>query len=103
MEALITQVIAEIDSQLNSPELPWLIFGVFGQAFFFARFFWQWMHSERVGRSVIPPAFWYFSLGGGVSLMIYAIHRNEPVFILGQAFGLLVYLRNLQFLFRERS
>jgi lipid-A-disaccharide synthase-like uncharacterized protein len=66
-----------------------------GQALFSARFFVQWLASERVKRSVIPTAFWYFSLAGGVTLLAYAIHRQDPVFIAGQGLGLVVYLRNL--------
>jgi lipid-A-disaccharide synthase-like uncharacterized protein len=102
ISATVSAIIAEIVAQFKSPD-PWLIFGLFGQGLFSARFLWQWLHSERVGQSVIPPAFWYFSIGGGVTLLIYAIHKKDPVFILGQAFGILIYLRNVQFLFRARK
>jgi lipid-A-disaccharide synthase-like uncharacterized protein len=71
------------------------VIGFLGQALFSARFFVQWLASERVKRSVIPTAFWYFSLAGGVTLLAYAIHRQDPVFIAGQGLGLVVYLRNL--------
>ncbi len=80
----------------------WLILGYVGQALFGMRFFVQWVASERVGRSVIPVAFWFFSIGGGALLFAYALYIRDPVFILGQGFGLFVYLRNLYFVFRER-
>jgi len=73
----------------------WIVIGFLGQALFSSRFFVQWLASERVKRSVIPTAFWYFSLAGGVTLLAYAIHRQDPVFIAGQGLGLVVYLRNL--------
>lgn len=78
----------------------WLAIGFFGQALFFGRFFVQWLASERRKESVIPRAFWFLSLGGGLVLLAYAIHRNDPVFILGQATGLLIYLRNIWFIYR---
>lgn len=80
--------------QANDTTL-WIVIGFLGQALFSARFFVQWLASERVKRSVIPTAFWYFSLAGGVTLLAYAIHRQDPVFIAGQGLGLVVYLRNL--------
>lgn len=73
----------------------WLILGLTGQIFFFSRFLVQWIASERAGRSIIPNAFWYFSILGGTILFIYAIYRKDPVFLLGQSVGLLVYTRNL--------
>jgi lipid-A-disaccharide synthase-like uncharacterized protein len=84
-----------------SPQL-WVAVGFFGQALFTARFLVQWVQSERQRRSVTPLAFWYFSLGGGVVLLLYAIHRRDPVFVLGQATGLLIYSRNLWLIGRER-
>ena len=83
-------------------ETVWLIVGLLGQACFFLRFFVQWVSSERQKRSVIPTAFWYFSLGGAAILLAYAIHRQDPVFILGQSTGFLIYTRNLVLLRRER-
>ncbi len=74
---------------------PWLIVGFVGQALFASRFILQWLASERAKRSVVPTAFWYFSLAGSSVLLAYAIHRADPVFILGQASGLGIYLRNL--------
>ena len=66
----------------------WLTVGFLGQALFSMRFIVQWIKSERMKRSVVPLAFWYFSLAGGVTLLAYAIYRTDPVFIVGQASGL---------------
>jgi lipid-A-disaccharide synthase-like uncharacterized protein len=76
----------------------WVILGFAAQAFFTMRFVVQWIASERARKSVIPVAFWFFSLGGGVLLLIYALYRRDPVFIAGQALGLVVYIRNLYFI-----
>lgn len=81
----------------------WLGIGFLGQAMFTMRFIVQWMASERQRRSVVPVPFWYFSLAGGLILLAYAIHRQDPVFILGQATGVIIYLRNLHFLRQQRS
>jgi lipid-A-disaccharide synthase-like uncharacterized protein len=80
----------------------WVLLGYAGQALFAMRFIVQWVASERVGRSVIPMAFWFFSLGGGVLLFAYALYIRDPVFIIGQGLGLFVYLRNLYFVVSER-
>jgi lipid-A-disaccharide synthase-like uncharacterized protein len=80
----------------------WQVVGFAGQALFTCRFFVQWLYSEREKRSVIPIAFWYFSLAGGVTLLAYSIWRADPVFITGQAAGLVVYSRNLYFVRRDR-
>jgi len=77
-------------------ELAWVIIGLAGQAMFMLRFLVQWVVSERARRSVIPVSFWYFSLAGAAVLLAYAIYRKDPVFILGQALGFIVYLRNLR-------
>ena len=74
---------------------PWLAFGLLGQAAFFSRFLVQWIASERAGRSYVPLAFWYLSLLGSLVLLIYAIHRAEPVFLLGYLPNSVVYIRNL--------
>lgn len=81
----------------------WLVIGFLGQALFSARFLVQWLSSEKLKKSVVPKAFWYFSVAGGATLLAYAIHRRDPVFIVGQAAGLFIYARNLQFLWRERQ
>ena len=80
----------------------WLAVGFLGQALFSARFLVQWLSSERQRRSVVPLAFWYFSVAGGATLLAYAIHREDPVFILGQGAGLFIYARNLQLIYRQR-
>jgi lipid-A-disaccharide synthase-like uncharacterized protein len=81
----------------------WVVLGFAAQGLFTMRFVVQWIASERAGRSVIPLAFWIFSIGGGLLLLIYALYRKDPVFIAGQAFGVFVYLRNLYFVMHERK
>jgi len=81
----------------------WLIVGFVGQFFFFMRFFIQWLASEKKKKSVIPVAFWYFSLGGSMLLLIYALYRKDPVFILGQSMGLFIYCRNLVLIARHKE
>ena len=73
-----------------------------GQLLFTARFVVQWLKSEKEKKSVIPKAFWYFSISGGIVLLVYAIHKMDPVFIIGQASGLFIYLRNLQLIRGEQ-
>ena len=80
----------------------WAYIGIIAQALFTGRFVVQWLASEKAGRSVIPFSFWILSIGGGLLLLVYALYRRDPVFILGQAFGVLIYLRNLTFVLRER-
>jgi lipid-A-disaccharide synthase-like uncharacterized protein len=80
----------------------WKVIGLAGQALFAARFIVQWFQSEREGRSVIPVAFWYCSIGGGVVLLAYALYIGDAVFIIGQGSGLIVYARNLFLIFKER-
>ena len=82
-------------------EHTWVGIGLAGQACFFSRFLVQWLASERRGRSVVPRAFWYLSITGGLILLTYSLWRRDPVFILGQSVGLFVYLRNLMLLRRE--
>lgn len=81
----------------------WLAIGLVAQGMFSLRFLVQWIASERAGRSVVPVAFWYLSLLGGGSLLAYAIHRLDPVFILGQSLGFLIYGRNLFLVYAERA
>ncbi|HTV36181.1 MAG TPA: lipid-A-disaccharide synthase N-terminal domain-containing protein [Xanthobacteraceae bacterium] len=81
----------------------WLVVGIIAQALFTMRFLVQWIASERAGHSVIPVTFWFFSIGGGVLLLIYALSRKDAVFIAGQAFGVFVYVRNLYFVLRDRK
>ena len=86
---------------LGPREIVWIGIGFLGQFLFMMRFLWQWIQSERQRRSIIPIAFWYFSLAGGMTLFAYAVHRLDPVFITGQSLGLLVYTRNLLLIRRE--
>ena len=78
----------------------WGLFGVIFQLAFMARFLVQWIASERSGKSVIPISFWYLSLIGSTGVLIYGIGRGEPVIILGQVFGTIVYVRNLMLIYR---
>ena len=79
----------------------WLAVGLAGQAIFGMRFFVQWLHSEARRKSVIPLTFWHLSIAGGIVLLCYAIHRREPVFIVGEAVSLMIFARNLQMLRRK--
>jgi lipid-A-disaccharide synthase-like uncharacterized protein len=81
----------------------WLLLGFAAQGLFTMRFVVQWIASERAGHSVIPMAFWIFSICGGILLLVYALYRKDAVFIAGQAFGVFVYLRNLFFVMRDRK
>ncbi|WP_037989389.1 lipid-A-disaccharide synthase N-terminal domain-containing protein [Tepidiphilus margaritifer] len=86
-----------------NPDIIWLGIGLLGQALFSMRFLVQWLASERRRRSVVPVAFWYFSLAGGSTLLAYAIYRADPVFIIGQLTGLFIYARNLHLIWREHK
>ena len=81
----------------------WITFGLIGQCLFTGRFIVQWLSSESQKKSVIPPSFWFLSIGGAIILLIYAIHRQDPVFMIGQSAGLFIYLRNLQLIHNERT
>ena len=81
----------------------WVILGFVAQFMFMMRFMVQWIASERARRSVIPVAFWFFSVGGGALLLVYAIYRKDPVFIAGQGLGLIIYARNLWLIFKEHK
>jgi lipid-A-disaccharide synthase-like uncharacterized protein len=80
----------------------WVLLGYVAQIMFTMRFVVQWIASERAGKMVMPIAFWFFSIGGGLLLLAYALYKRDPVFILGQGFGVFVYLRNLYFELRDR-
>ncbi len=86
-----------------STHVTWLAIGLVGQALFSMRFLLQWLYSEWHRRSVVPTSFWYFSIAGGVTLLAYAIYRQDPVFIVGQLTGVFIYGRNLYFVARERA
>ena len=81
----------------------WVLLGFVAQFFFTMRFLVQWIASERAKRSVVPIAFWFFSLFGGALLLLYAISRQDPVFIAGQAMGLVIYIRNLWLISKEKK
>ena len=89
--------------ELAGWEKLWLAIGMIGQLLFMARFLVQWIVSEQRKRSVIPVAFWYLSLSGSLVLLSYAIHKRDPVFILGQSCGVFIYVRNLVLLHRRKS
>jgi len=82
-------------------EQTWLAVGMTGNALFFSRWLVQWVASERAGRSVVPRAFWYFSLLGSFTLLAYALYRGDPVFIVSQLPNSIIYLRNLHLIARE--
>ena len=84
-------------------ELIFLIIGFLGQGLFASRFIVQWIYSEKEGKSTIPVVFWYLSIMGGIGLLIYAISRKDPVIILGQSFGIFIYLRNLILIYRNKN
>ena len=79
----------------------WFALGMLGQAVFFSRFLVQWIASERAGRSYVPLAFWWLSLAGSMLLLLYAIHRKEPIFLLGQLPNVFVYTRNIMLIRRN--
>lgn len=89
------------DSLVTNPEQLMIVVGFAGQGLFAMRFIIQWLSSEKQAKSVIPVAFWYFSIGGGAVLLLYAIWRQDPVIICGQGLGLFIYLRNLYFIRRD--
>jgi lipid-A-disaccharide synthase-like uncharacterized protein len=76
----------------------WLVIGFIGQGLFSGRFIVQWLASEKQKKSVIPTAFWYFSIAGSLTLLSYALYRRDPIFVMGQSFGVIIYLRNLYFI-----
>lgn len=87
----------------STTELLWVILGFAAQMLFGARFVLQWIVSEKAGKSVMPVAFWYFSVGGGALMLAYAIYRLDPVFIFGQGLGLVVYVRNLWLIYGKAA
>ena len=87
----------------ENPEIIMIVVGFGGQGLFASRFILQWLSSESAGKSIIPIGFWYCSLLGGSVTLIYAIWREDPVFISGQGLGLFIYLRNLILIYREKK
>ena len=90
-------------AQVSSGELTWILFGFAAQSMFFMRFVLQWIASERVKKSIVPATFWYFSFAGGFMLLLYAVHRADPVIILGQFLGLFIYSRNIYLIWLQRK
>ena len=103
---MIVNVLNDLGGQLHTIFIANLdmvvVIGLLGQLLFTARFLVQWIASERAGKSVIPISFWFFSLGGGFILLGYAIYRQDPVFIIGQALGSLIYIRNLMLIAKSK-
>tara|TARA_B100001029_G_C14755445_1_gene283071 strand:- start:139 stop:435 length:297 start_codon:yes stop_codon:yes gene_type:complete len=90
-------------NSLSNTEIIFLSIGFVGQGLFASRFIVQWIYSEKKGESHIPLVFWYLSIFGGIGLLIYAIFRKDPVIILGQSFGLFIYLRNLILIYNKKN
>ena len=92
-----------MSSNYSNIELIFLVIGFSGQGLFASRFVIQWIYSERKGESVIPLAFWYLSIFGGLGLLTYAIFRKDPVIITGQIFGIFIYLRNIFLIYKNKN
>ena len=91
----------EYIESLSNKEIIFLLIGFVGQGLFASRFIFQWIYSEKKGESAIPIIFWYLSIFGGIGLLTYAIFRKDPVIIIGQSFGIFIYLRNLILIYRN--
>lgn len=103
---ILSTVIAKIAlwwTGTPASEKLWLALGLIAQLLFATRFIVQWLASERARQSIVPETFWYFSVAGGVLLFAYAIYRLDPVFMLGQGMGLLIYTRNIQMIWRTKQ
>ena len=90
-------------SSLSNVEIFFFSIGFIGQGLFASRFIFQWIYSEKKGESSIPILFWYLSIFGGIGLLTYAIFRKDPVIIVGQMFGIFIYLRNLILIYKKKS
>lgn len=99
---MLDSLVQHFDKIMRGMGHPMAAVGVVGQCIFFSRFLVQWIASERKGVSTVPTVFWYLSLSGGIMLLIYSIWRADPVFIVGQAVGLFVYVRNIMLIRRQR-
>ncbi len=93
----------EYFTSLSDIEIIFLLIGFVGQGLFASRFIVQWIYSEKKGESYIPLVFWYLSIFGGMGLLTYAIFRKDPVIIVGQLFGIFIYLRNLILIYKKRN
>ena len=81
----------------------WLAFGLVAQLLFTARFLVQWISSERAGQSVVPMAFWFFSVGGGFMTLLYGLVKREPVIIFGQLLANVIYVRNIMLIVKHHA
>jgi lipid-A-disaccharide synthase-like uncharacterized protein len=99
----IVQAVRHYIDSMPAGDITWLCIGLIGQSLFMMRFIVQWIHSERHKQSLIPVSFWYFSLIGGLTVLAYGFHKAEPVIILGQLPGTIVYARNLMLIKRNRA
>ena len=90
-------------TSLTNLEIIFLSIGFLGQGLFASRFIFQWILSEKKGESYIPVIFWYLSIFGGLGLLAYAIFRKDPVIIVGQSFGIFIYLRNLNLIYKKKN
>jgi lipid-A-disaccharide synthase-like uncharacterized protein len=99
----IAQAVRHYVDSMPAGDIAWLCIGLIGQSLFMMRFIVQWIHSERHKQSLIPVSFWYFSLIGGLTVLAYGFHKAEPVIILGQLPGTIVYARNLMLIKRNRT
>ncbi|MBP2228686.1 lipid-A-disaccharide synthase N-terminal domain-containing protein [Azospirillum agricola] len=99
---MLEHVIAWFHDQ-STTDLIWIGLGFFAQFLFMMRFVVQWIASERAKRSVMPELFWYFSIGGGTLLFAYSIYRVDPVYMFGQGLGLLIYMRNMYFVWNNKQ
>ena len=88
---------------LEKIEIIFLTIGFVGQGLFASRFIVQWIYSEKIGKSAIPIAFWFLSVFGGLGLLTYAIFRQDPVIIVGQTFGIFIYVRNLYLIYKKKN
>jgi lipid-A-disaccharide synthase-like uncharacterized protein len=105
LESWVAHAIAKLAAkwaETSTTELVWIGIGFGAQGMFFMRFVIQWLASEKAKKSVMPHAFWYWSIAGGSMLLLYSIYRLDPVFIMGQGMGLFIYIRNLQFIRRTK-
>jgi lipid-A-disaccharide synthase-like uncharacterized protein len=98
----MTGLLQDLLSWLETHVTGWVVLGLFGQSLFMMRFVYQWIASERARMSIVPEAFWYFSLAGGLIVFAYALHQKDIVFIVGQGLGVFIYLRNLYFIWQPR-
>ncbi len=94
--------VAALQTWLVANATVWVLVGLVGQSLFMMRFVVQWISSEKAKQSIVPEAFWYLSLAGGLIVLAYAIHRRDPVFILGQSLGTFIYLRNIHLIFHHK-